>query len=237
MAPKPLTGSPGKAAAYAWKGAADPRRACCGVNRQPPPPATCWGAISHPPAPPPGTRPARRCSRQRFPRRLRRKYGKCLHDRTASAGSPVAAAGDRAAAAPGSGGGRGRPGSAAVSGRSSCPREPIAGGRLIGLAVPPGQEGDRKSTRLNSSHLVISYAVFCLKKKTNKHKLHAVKDDTHCYAPGHEDRHPAGAPPPIRRLRESGIRLPISRIFDFFFFKETEPPQFPPPSPTRPFPG
>src|SRR2546426_2325386 len=28
-------------------------------------------------------------------------------------------------------------------------------------------EADRKSTRLNSSHLVISYAVFCLKKKTN----------------------------------------------------------------------
>src|SRR5256885_7177812 len=28
-------------------------------------------------------------------------------------------------------------------------------------------EGDRKSTRLNSSHLVISYAVFCLKKKNN----------------------------------------------------------------------
>src|SRR5688500_18971400 len=29
------------------------------------------------------------------------------------------------------------------------------------------QERDRKSTRLNSSHLVISYAVFCLKKKIN----------------------------------------------------------------------
>src|SRR5256885_5685140 len=29
----------------------------------------------------------------------------------------------------------------------------------------PGDEQDRKSTRLNSSHLVISYAVFCLKKK------------------------------------------------------------------------
>src|SRR5256885_5584867 len=28
-----------------------------------------------------------------------------------------------------------------------------------------GRCGDRKSTRLNSSHLVISYAVFCLKKK------------------------------------------------------------------------
>src|SRR2546426_5255211 len=30
-----------------------------------------------------------------------------------------------------------------------------------------GQIRDRKSTRLNSSHLVISYAVFCLKKKKN----------------------------------------------------------------------
>src|SRR2546426_9170870 len=29
----------------------------------------------------------------------------------------------------------------------------------------PGRPRDRKSTRLNSSHLVISYAVFCLKKK------------------------------------------------------------------------
>src|SRR5256885_8061144 len=28
--------------------------------------------------------------------------------------------------------------------------------------------GDRKSTRLNSSHLVISYAVFCLKKKKTR---------------------------------------------------------------------
>src|SRR2546426_3956413 len=30
---------------------------------------------------------------------------------------------------------------------------------------PPAPGQDRKSTRLNSSHLVISYAVFCLKKK------------------------------------------------------------------------
>src|ERR1022692_5230154 len=36
---------------------------------------------------------------------------------------------------------------------------------------------DRKSTRLNSSHLVISYAVFCLKKKKKKqHK----NTDLHC---------------------------------------------------------
>src|SRR5256885_9877546 len=44
------------------------------------------------------------------------------------------------------------------------------------------RRGDRKSTRLNSSHLVISYAVFCLKKK--KHgALHPSLDEQ-------------GAPPP-----------------------------------------
>src|SRR5690625_6596323 len=32
---------------------------------------------------------------------------------------------------------------------------------------PKGAELDRKSTRLNSSHVAISYAVFCLKKKRN----------------------------------------------------------------------
>src|SRR5690242_20929800 len=32
----------------------------------------------------------------------------------------------------------------------------------------PDRSEDRKSTRLNSSHMSISYAVFCLKKKTNK---------------------------------------------------------------------
>src|SRR2546426_12231216 len=45
----------------------------------------------------------------------------------------------------------------------SCGEPPLS-------PVPPPQAsligGDRKSTRLNSSHLVISYAVFCLKKKT-----------------------------------------------------------------------
>src|SRR5256885_12993925 len=36
---------------------------------------------------------------------------------------------------------------------------------LLSGANEDGAQGDRKSTRLNSSHLVISYAVFCLKKK------------------------------------------------------------------------
>src|SRR2546422_4804421 len=35
----------------------------------------------------------------------------------------------------------------------------------IGSRKDPGPGGDRKSTRLNSSHGYISYAVFCLKKK------------------------------------------------------------------------
>src|SRR5256885_13086926 len=35
-----------------------------------------------------------------------------------------------------------------------------------------GERRDRKSTRLNSSHLVISYAVFCLKKKTRLAEQH-----------------------------------------------------------------
>src|SRR2546426_7757842 len=35
--------------------------------------------------------------------------------------------------------------------------------------------GDRKSTRLNSSHLVISYAVFCLKKKIDDGLYHSLE--------------------------------------------------------------
>src|SRR2546426_5856878 len=41
----------------------------------------------------------------------------------------------------------------------------LARGRVEHGAEPHVQGPDRKSTRLNSSHLVISYAVFCLKKK------------------------------------------------------------------------
>src|SRR2546426_5425909 len=39
--------------------------------------------------------------------------------------------------------------------------------------------GDRKSTRLNSSHLVISYAVFCLKKKKKDHFAAVLADQHH----------------------------------------------------------
>src|SRR5437868_9993647 len=49
-------------------------------------------------------------------------------------------------------------------------------------AVRPGLAGaeDRKSTRLNSSHVSISYAVFCLKKKKKKTKSITPKlNETH----------------------------------------------------------
>src|SRR2546429_7202987 len=55
------------------------------------------------------------------------------------------------------------------------------GGQGGGAARGAGQEQDRKSTRLNSSHGYISYAVFCLKKKNeNKHfriyiRLHSME--------------------------------------------------------------
>src|SRR5690242_21303058 len=47
------------------------------------------------------------------------------------------------------------------------------GAPLVRLTDPPTiaeLERDRKSTRLNSSHMSISYAVFCLKKKKKKKK-------------------------------------------------------------------
>src|SRR2546426_5888009 len=42
-------------------------------------------------------------------------------------------------------------------------------------AGPLRGTGDRKSTRLNSSHLVISYAVFCLKKKKKTNKKQSLE--------------------------------------------------------------
>src|SRR5258708_26614257 len=40
-------------------------------------------------------------------------------------------------------------------------------------ASPRRCTGDRKSTRLNSSHQIISYAVFCLKKKKKKYRINS----------------------------------------------------------------
>src|SRR5258708_10594678 len=44
-------------------------------------------------------------------------------------------------------------------------RQMIDSGTSVSVTVPDTPQADRKSTRLNSSHQIISYAVFCLKKK------------------------------------------------------------------------
>src|SRR2546422_7795697 len=56
----------------------------------------------------------------------------------------------------------------------SGPRRPVGGARPC-----RSRAADRKSTRLNSSHGYISYAVFCLKKKKKKknERLHIMRDD------------------------------------------------------------
>src|SRR5258707_5825495 len=52
---------------------------------------------------------------------------------------------------------------------------------------------DRKSTRLNSSHANISYAVFCLKKKKKRHELReSITHQGFCYQKQHSETRPSG---------------------------------------------
>src|SRR5256885_4004759 len=58
---------------------------------------------------------------------------------------------------------------------------PVCSAGSIISTTPPQ---DRKSTRLNSSHLVISYAVFCLKKKNNSVLADAEGEDVDAWLLG-----------------------------------------------------
>src|SRR5215204_6655608 len=60
--------------------------------------------------------------------------------------------------------------------RSSSPSPRAPANRRGSPCRPPGGSAprDRKSTRLNSSYTVISYAVFCLKKKKKQGYLHCL---------------------------------------------------------------
>src|SRR5438477_7804401 len=64
------------------------------------------------------------------------------------------------------------------SGTESCRRGTLSEALGAVRSRQGERQGDRKSTRLNSSHMSISYAVFCLKKK--RHTLRAVLD--RCFA-------------------------------------------------------
>src|SRR3989454_6041034 len=67
-----------------------------------------------------------------------------------------------------------------VSRRDQPSRRPGACALIHSRAVQDDREWiDRKSTRLNSSHLVISYAVFCLKKKKNNDAQSFMDIQTH----------------------------------------------------------
>src|SRR3712207_7153360 len=58
---------------------------------------------------------------------------------------------------------------AGVAGRLERGLDLLPGGGQF-VVLRPGLGGDRKSTRLNSSHANISYAVFCLQKKKRYHQ-------------------------------------------------------------------
>src|SRR5438034_6241125 len=70
-----------------------------------------------------------------------------------------------------------------------APSHPASQGTLTSLFEPSGLLSvaiDRKSTRLNSSHTVISYAVFCLKKK--KKQQHQHQRPEHGTRPGQHEQ-------------------------------------------------
>src|SRR3954463_8960543 len=79
---------------------------------------------------------------------------------------------------------------------------------------------DRKSTRLNSSHTIISYAVFCLTKKTEQEDAH---EDAERAV---EDRPPPGVAV-VRRREVVRLRLHAQLLLGrFFFLRNRHPPRF-----------
>src|SRR6202043_2329358 len=78
-------------------------------------------------------------------------------------------------------------------------------------AAAPG--ADRKSTRLNSSHVKISYAVFCLKKK-NTHRR-----TSHMGASHRGDSHRVPLKASLTGVSLIGVVLIGVSLIGFFFFK------------------
>src|ERR1039458_2248176 len=99
----------------------------------------------------------------------------------------------------------------------------------------PSSSIDRKSTRLNSSHLGISYAVFCLKKKNRYDRRPRILLYTRPLAPPgvYGTRAAAGATHPLNRIGKIVISIPF-KVY-FFFFVVPGPPKIFPFSPPTAF--
>src|ERR1022692_144059 len=85
---------------------------------------------------------------------------------------------------------------------------------------------DRKSTRLNSSHLVISYAVFCLKKKKKQQDTHNVlycRSDAYLQCTGHTSV--SRLPPPFAPGLAFWLLYFSLFLFFFFFLMIRRPPR------------
>src|ERR1039457_2812660 len=88
---------------------------------------------------------------------------------------------------------------------------------------------DRKSTRLNSSHLVISYAVFCLKKKKTGCDWPGARLGGQSADRGHGGLCSRGACRVRRRDFDAlSVRCRLLVHSFFFFFNDTAPPEISP---------
>src|ERR1022692_4169438 len=107
----------------------------------------------------------------------------------------------------------------------ACKMSLERGSAMLGIDDQSEQQ-DRKSTRLNSSHLVISYAVFCMKKK--KHRARSARKPPHACRRSSSDpsAHAApassGAPRPRAGVTE---RRKATALFFFFFLMIRRPPR------------
>src|SRR3954462_10871406 len=87
---------------------------------------------------------------------------------------------------------------------------------------------DRKSTRLNSSHTIISYAVFCLKKKPAAAAVAAPgRGPPQLRAGALTPSGPCDAPLPRLKLRAAQLPTAAAPILLFFFLMIGGPPKFP----------
>src|ERR1039458_9732616 len=85
---------------------------------------------------------------------------------------------------------------------------------------------DRKSTRLNSSHLGISYAVFCLKKKkTDRPESPRTARATRHVASTRPRRGAAATTGKSQRGQSSGSQPQCSTLYFFFFLMIRRPPR------------